>query len=143
MSHPNQPEYFTINSVCPHTGDVTCVGIFENMRAVSYRLQRMYTSCGDEYRVECHHLSTAEAEAEAYTEQTVNKAKYRREQEMKEARLKEWEEYKQKEEDQMIEDCKNAQPDEDEDFDDEGFQRMMEGPELPDIKAEYKTVGVS
>ena len=127
MSHTNQPEYFTINSICPHSGDVTCVGIFENMRAVSYRLQRMYTSCGDEYRVECFHLSTAEAEAEAYTEQTVNRAKYKREEEMKEARLKEWQEYKDKEDEQMIEDCKNAQPDE---------------PELPNINAEHKTVEV-
>ncbi len=110
MSHPNQAEYFTINSICPHSGDVTCVGIFENMRAVSYRLQRMYTSCGDEYRVECFHLSTAEAEAEAYTEQTVNKAKYKREQEMKEARLKEWEEHHEKW-DEL----------------DEVFEKMMEG----------------
>ena len=114
MSHNNQPEYFTINTICPHTGDVTSLGIFEDMDAVGYRLKRMYTSCGDEYRIECHHLSTAESEAVAYNEQVVSRAKYRREEEMKEARLQEWEEYKQKEEDQMIEDCKNAQPDEDE-----------------------------
>ena len=96
MSHPNQPEYFTISSVCPHDGSTTTIGIFENMRAGSYRLQRMYTSCGDEYRVECFHLSTAEAECEAYTEQTVSRAEYRREKEMKEARLKEWEEHHEK-----------------------------------------------
>ena len=94
----------------------------------------MYTSCGDEYQIGCYHLSTAEAEAEAYTEQTVNRAKYKREEEMKEARLKEWEEYKQKEEDQMIEDCKNNQPDEDEDFDEVGFNQMMEGRGLYDDK---------
>ena len=141
MSHNNQPEYFTINSVCPHTGDVTCVGIFENMRAVSYRLKRMYTCCGDEYRVECHHLSKAEDEAKAYNELVVSRAKHKREEEMKEARLQEWQKYKDKEEDQMIEDCKNAQPDED--FDDEGFQRMMEGPALPNINAEHQTVGIS
>ena len=91
MSHPNQPEYFTINAICPHSGDVTCIGIFENMRAVSYRLQRCYTSCGDEYRIECHHLSTAESEAEAYTEHTVARAKYQREEREKEAKLKEYE----------------------------------------------------
>ena len=140
MSHPNQPEFFTISSVCPHDGSTTTIGIFENMRAVSYRLQNMYTSCGDEYRVECFHLSTAEAEAEAYTETTVNRAKYKRNEEMKEARLQEWQEYKDKEDEQMIEDCKNAQPDEDEDFDDEGFQRMMNGPALPNINAEHQTV---
>ena len=128
MSHTNQPEYFTINSVCPHDGSTVCLGIFEDMDAVSYRLKRMYTTCGDEYRVECHHLSTAESEAVAYNEQVVSRAKYRREEEMKEARLQEWQEYKDKEDDQMIEDCKNAQPDE---------------PELPDIKSAYKTIGIS
>ena len=94
MSHTNQPEYFTINSVCPHTGDVTSTGIFEDMSAVSYRLKRMYTSCGDEYRIECHHLSTAESEAVAYNEQTVNRAKYRKEEAEKEAKLKEYDEWK-------------------------------------------------
>ena len=126
MSHNNQPEYFTINSICPHSGDVTCVGIFEDMDAVSYRLKRMYTSCGDEYRVECHHLSKAEDEAKAYNELVVSRAKYRREEEMKEARLQEWEEHHEKW-DEL----------------DEGFEQMMEGnPELPDIKAAHKTVGI-
>ena len=78
MSHNNQPEYFTINSVCPHTGDVTSLGIFEDLDAVIYRLKRMYTSCGDEYKIECHHLSTAESEAVAYNEQVVARAAYRK-----------------------------------------------------------------
>jgi len=121
MSHTNQPEYFTINSVCPHTGDVTSLGIFENMRAVSYRLQRMYSTCGDEYRVECHHLSTAESECEAYTEQTVNRAKYRREEKEKEEKVKYYDEV-----------LKEA----DSELDDKEV-------ELPDIKAAYKTVGVA
>ena len=89
MSHTNQPEYFTINSVCPHTGDVTCVGIFENMRAVSYRLQRMYSTCGDEYRVECHHLQTADIESEALQEQLISRTKYRNENDIKEQLYKE------------------------------------------------------
>ena len=100
MSHPNQPEYFTINSICPHSGDVTCVGIFESMRAVSFRLQRMYTSCGDEYRVECFHLSTAEFEAEQLTEQQVNRAKYQKEERDKEAAVRELAEIKANQEEQ-------------------------------------------
>ena len=128
MSHTNQPEYFTINSVCPHTGDVTSIGIFEDMDAVSYRLKRMYTSCGDEYKIECHHLSTAESEAIAYNEQTVSRTEYKRKEAEKEAKLKEYDEWK-----GQIK----------EDLEEEGFQRMMEGPELPDIKSAYKTVGVS
>tara|TARA_B100000029_G_scaffold461523_1_gene493353 strand:- start:93 stop:449 length:357 start_codon:yes stop_codon:yes gene_type:complete len=94
MSHTNQPEYYTINAICPHSGDVTCVGIFEDMDAVCYRLKRMYTSCGDEYRVECFHLSTAEAEAEQLTEQTVNRAKYQKQERDKERKLKEYDEWK-------------------------------------------------
>ena len=83
MSHPNQPEYFTISSVCPHDGNTTMIGIFEDMDAVAYRLKRMYTTCGDEYKVECHHLTTASDEAEAYNEQLVSRRKYKREQEVK------------------------------------------------------------
>ena len=110
MSHPGQPEYFTITSIDQYDGSPTVIGIFDSMRAVCFRLQRMYATCGDEYRVECFHLSTAESEAEAYTEQTVSRAKYKREQEMKEARLKEWEEHHEKW-DEL----------------DEGFEKMMEG----------------
>ena len=121
MSHPNQPEYFVISSVNPHDGSLTQLGIFENMRAVSYRLQRCYTSCGDEYRVECFHLSTAESEAEAYTEQTVNRVKYEREEKEKEKKVKYYDEV-----------LKEA----DSELDDKEV-------ELPDIKAAYKTVGIS
>jgi len=84
MSHPNQPEYFTISSVCPHDGSTIVVGIFEDMDAVAYRLKRMYTTCGDEYRVECHHLQTAEMEAAAYNEQQVSRRKYQQKEKVKE-----------------------------------------------------------
>ena len=94
MSHNNQPEYFTINAVCPHTGDVTSIGIFEDMDAVSYRLKRMYTSCGDEYRIECHHLSTAKDEGIAYDEQTGSRLKYQKDEAEKERKLKEYDEWK-------------------------------------------------
>ena len=83
MSHPNSPEYFTISSVCPHDGTTTTIGIFEDMDAVTYRLKRMYTTCGDEYRVECFHLSTASNEAEEYNEQIVSRRKYQKESEIK------------------------------------------------------------
>ena len=94
MSHTNQPEYFTINAVCPHDGTTTSIGIFEDMDAVAYRLKRMYTTCGDEYRIECHHLATAEAEAVAYNEQTVSRTEYKRKEAEKEAKLKEYDEWK-------------------------------------------------
>ena len=92
MSHPNQPEYFTITSICPYDGSTTMLGIFEDMDAVSYRLKRLYASCGDEYRVECHHLQTADAEAVAYNEQQVSRVKYKNENEIKEKLYKEHQE---------------------------------------------------
>ena len=76
MSHSNQPEYFTITTVCPYDGSTSMIGIFEDMDAVSYRLKQMYTSCGDEIRIECSHLQTAEQEAKAYNEQQVSKIKH-------------------------------------------------------------------
>ena len=113
MSHPNQPKYFTINSICPHDGSTICLGIYEDMDAVSYRLKRMYTSCGDEYRVECHHLIKAEDEAKAYNEQVVSRTKYKKEEAEKEAKLKEYDEWK---------------------------GQIKTDLELPNIEAEYKTV---
>ena len=128
MSHNNQPEYFTINSICPHSGDVTCVGIFEDMDAVSYRLKRMYTTCGDEYRIECFHLSTAESEAVAYNEQVVSRTEYKRKEAEKEAKLKEYDEWK----GQISDDLGK-------------FESTLtkEDLSLPNIKAAYKTVGIS
>ena len=113
MSHSNQPEYFTLISVCPYDGSTTMLGIFEDMDAVSYRLKRMYTSCGDEYRIECSHLQTAEEEAKAYNEQVVSRVQHKKDTEEKERKLKEYDEWK---------------------------GQIKTDLELPDIKAEYQTV---
>ena len=94
MSHPNQPEYFTITSIDQFDGSPNVIGIFDSMRAVCFRLQRCYTSCGDQYRVECFHVSTAEAEASELTEQQVNRAKYQKEERDKEQAVKELAELK-------------------------------------------------
>ena len=66
MSHNGQPEYYTLTSICQFDGSPTQLGIFENMTAVTARLQSCYTSCGDEYRIECFHLATEEAETERW-----------------------------------------------------------------------------
>ena len=128
MSHNNQPEYFTINSICPHSGDVTCVGIFEDMDAVAYRLKRMYTTCGDEYRIECHHLATAEAEAVAYNEQIVSRTEYKAKEAEKERKLKEYDELK----GQISDDLGKFEP-----------TITKEDLTLPVIKAAYKTLEAS
>ena len=125
MSHPNQSEYFTITSVCPHTGETTVVGIFEDMDAVGYRLKRMYTSCGDEYRIECHHLSTAEDEAKAYNEQVVSRTKYKKDEAEKERKLKEYDEWK----GQISDDLGKFEP-----------TLTKEDLTLPNIKAAYQTM---
>jgi len=94
MSHSNSPEYFTISSVCQYDGNTTVLAICEDMDAVMYRLKRCYTSCGDEYIINCYHLSTAEDEAVKYNEHVVTQAKYKRDREEEKAKLKELEEIK-------------------------------------------------
>ena len=94
MSHFNQPEYFTITSICPYDGSTTMLGIFEDMDAVTYRLKRLYTSCGDEYRIECSHLQTAEEEAKAYNEQVVSRREHQRKEAENTLKLKEYDEWK-------------------------------------------------
>jgi coproporphyrinogen III oxidase-like Fe-S oxidoreductase len=59
-----------------------------------YRLKQCYSSCGDEYRINCYHLTTASDAATAYNEQLVNRRKYQQEEREKEAKLKELEEIK-------------------------------------------------
>jgi len=85
MTHPNSPEYWTITSIDEYDGSPTCLGVYENMDAVSYRLKALYSHCGSEYRIECFHLQTADHCSEQYNEQLVNRRKYQKE----EADLKE------------------------------------------------------
>ena len=81
---PETPEYFTLLSICPYDGSVTVLGIFEDLDAVMYRLKSCYTSCGDEYRIECFHLTTADFAAEKYNEIQVDRAKAKLEQQVSE-----------------------------------------------------------
>jgi len=94
MSHPNSPEYFTISTVCQYDGSTTVLAICEDMDAVMYRLKQCYSSCGDEYRINCYHLTTASDAATAYNEQMVNRREYQAKEREKEAKLKELEEIK-------------------------------------------------
>ena len=94
MSHPNTPVYYAISSICPYDGTASLLAICEDMDAVSYRLKQCYTTCGDEYVINAYHLTTAKDACENYTEQMVNRRKYKMEEEEKEAKLKELEEIK-------------------------------------------------
>tara|TARA_B100000029_G_C17547298_1_gene948893 strand:+ start:1515 stop:1775 length:261 start_codon:yes stop_codon:yes gene_type:complete len=57
MSCSTHPEYFTLSSIDCYDGRPTVLGIFENMEAVTARLSLIHSSCGDEYHIECFHLS--------------------------------------------------------------------------------------
>ena len=56
-----------------------------------YRLKQCYVHCGNEFRIECFHLGTKEAQRKQYNEQLVNREKYRKEEAEKKAKLKEYE----------------------------------------------------
>jgi hypothetical protein len=92
MSHPNSPEYFTISTVNQYDGDTTVLAICEDMDAVMYRIKQCYSSCGDEYRINCYHLTTASDAAERYNEQMVNRRKYQQEEAIKEDKAKRFDE---------------------------------------------------
>ena len=97
MSHSNSPKYFTITTVCPYDGTTNVLAICEDMDAVMYRLKQCYTSCGDEYRINCFHLTTAEDAAIKYNEQQVSRVKYKKENAIKEKLYEEYQEEKEKE----------------------------------------------
>ena len=91
MSHPNQPMFYTLTSINSFDGSTSMIGIFDSMRALGYRLQRVYSTCGDEYHIDCLHLSTAEKEKDELLEQQTNRAKYHRENEIKDQLFKTYE----------------------------------------------------
>ena len=92
MSHPpNAPLFYTLTSINSFDGSTSLIGIFDSMRALGYRLQRVYSTCGDEYHIDCLHLSSAEKEKEELIEQETNRAKYHRENEVKEQLFKNYE----------------------------------------------------
>ena len=84
MSHPKDPPlFYTLSCINSFDGSTSLIGIFDSMKAIGYRLQRVYSTCGDEYHIDCYHLSTAEMECSELTDQQVNRAKYQRENKIK------------------------------------------------------------
>ena len=77
------PLFYILSATNSHDCSTNVIGIFDSMRALGYRLQRVYSTCGDEYHIDCYHLSTAEMECSELTEQQVNRAKYQREERIK------------------------------------------------------------
>ena len=84
MNHPKTPVYYTISSVCQYDGSTTVLAICEDMDAVAYRIKQCYTTCGDEYRINAYHLTTAEEAIVTYNEQLVSRREYERKEKEKE-----------------------------------------------------------
>ena len=101
MSHPNQPMYYVLSNIDSYNGNTNVIGIFESMRALSFRLQRIYSTCGDEYHIDCLHLQDAESEAKMLTEEQVNRVKYQREEKIKDQLLKEHQEKSSNDDEQL------------------------------------------
>ena len=92
MSHPpDAPLFYTLSNTNCYDGSTNVIGIFDSMRALSYRLQRIHTTCGDEYHIDCFHISTAVKENDELIEQLSNRAKYQRENEIKDQLFKTYE----------------------------------------------------
>ena len=84
MNHPpDSPLFYTLSCINSFDGSTSMIGIFDSMKAIGYRLQRVHSTCGDEYHIDCYHLSTAEMECSELTDQQVNRAKYQRENRIK------------------------------------------------------------
>ena len=73
------PLFYILSAVHSCDGTQNVIGIFDSMRALGYRLQRVYSTCGDEYHIDCLHISTAVKENDELIEQLSNRAKYQRE----------------------------------------------------------------
>jgi len=90
MSHPpNAPLFYTLTATNCYDCSTSVIGIFDSMRSLGYRLQRIHSTCGDEYHIDCYHLSTAELEKEGLIEQQTSRVKYQRENEVKDQLYKE------------------------------------------------------
>ena len=92
MSHPNSPEYFTISTVNQYDGETTVLAICEDMDAVMWRIKQCYTTCGDEYIINCYHLTTAIEACTKYNDQVVSRRKYEQEEKEKEKKVKYYDE---------------------------------------------------
>ena len=86
---PDSPLFYTLTATNSYDCSTSVIAIFDSMRPLGYRLQRIHTTCGDEYHIDCYHLSTAEKEKDELIEQQTNRANYQRTEKIKDQLLKE------------------------------------------------------
>ena len=98
---PDSPLFYTLSYTNCYDGNTNVIGIFDSMRALGYRLQRIHTTCGDEYHIDCLHLQDADSEAKMLTEEQVNRVKYQREEKIKDQLLKEHQEKSSEDDEQL------------------------------------------
>ena len=104
MSHPpDSPLFYTLSCINSFDGSTSVIGIFDSMRALGYRLQRVYSTCGDEYHIDCLHLCDAVKENEELVESLSSRVKYQWENELKEKLYKEHQEKSSNDEEQLAE----------------------------------------
>ncbi len=88
----DQPLFYILSNTNCYDGTTHVLGIFDSIRALGYRLQRLHSTCGDEYHIDCFHLSTAVKENEELVEVLSSRAKYQMDNELKERLYKEHQE---------------------------------------------------
>ena len=103
---PDSPLFYTLSNTNCYDGSTNVLGIFDSIRALGYRLQRLHTTCGDEYHIDCFHLSTAVKENEELIEVLSNRTKYQWENELKEKLYKEHKEKESNDDEQLAEEIR-------------------------------------
>ena len=107
MNHPpDSPLFYTLTATNCYDCSTSVIGIFDSMRAIGYRLQRIHTTCGDEYHIDCFHLSTAVKENEELVEVLSSRAKYQMDNELKERLYKEHQEKESNDDEQLAEEIR-------------------------------------
>ena len=107
MNHPpDSPLFYTLSNTNCYDGSTNVLGIFDSIRALGYRLQRIHTTCGDEYHIDCFHLSTAVKENEELVNVLSSRAKYQMDNELKERLYKEHQEKESNDDEQLAEEIR-------------------------------------
>ena len=97
----DQPLFYTLSCINSYDGSTHVIGIFDSIRALGYRLQRLHSTCGDEYHIDCLHLCDAVKENEELVEVLSSRAKYQMDNELKEKLYKEHQEKSSNDDEQL------------------------------------------
>ena len=88
------PLFYILSATNVHDCSTNVIGIFDSMRALGYRLRRVYSTNGDEYHIDCLHVRDINYEKGELIDQETTRAKYQRENAIKDQLYKNFEEDK-------------------------------------------------